>query len=255
MKFDRNHTGTKAQYIPYNEDTEHENEVRVTVEYHSPTLTKVLAKRAYKSLARSVINPHYSASRCYGRSAKGGYHDPILGVFLPITKELAEAQVRENAPFMRLLIKACNEVSSFGQEIMEADGSHAYDHEDAYDHVKALDYNRSAKINIRLGEENQDYVDFLWRHHDGYQELVEHTLTQPFRASYNTYVVYEQNDPSEELNILPLYLGKSHHVQKALDACRMYEDEPDELVLIRILYEYLDIQQPTKTYDPEVPLK
>ena len=105
-------------------------------------------------------------------------------------------------------------------------------------------HNRKAKIGIMVNHYMEDYVEFLREYHDGVEELVEHDLLQPFRASYNCYVRYQRKDLVERFPSKLILISKSKTIEKAIELRREYEDEPDELVLQRILYEHFDLPEP-----------
>lgn len=104
-------------------------------------------------------------------------------------------------------------------------------------------YNRKATVELRVNKHLEGYVNYLRDYHDGIEELVLHDLTQPFRASFNTYTKFERNGLPEEVRIMPLYLSVS---EKIRDAIELYREgnESDEYVLQRFLYGHFQLEQP-----------
>ena len=104
-------------------------------------------------------------------------------------------------------------------------------------------YNRKANVTLRVNEHMQDYVEFLRDYHDGYEELVEQALTQPFKASLETYHRYERDGLQEGVRIMPLYLSMSETVREAID---LYSEgnESDQHVLQRIIYDHFNVEPP-----------
>ena len=107
-------------------------------------------------------------------------------------------------------------------------------------------YNRKTTVELRVNKHLKEYVDFLRAYHGGIEELVLHDLTQPFRASFNTYTMFERNGFPEGVRIMPLYLSVSETIRDAIDLYRE-GNESDEYVLQRILYDHFQLEQPNIT--------
>ena len=104
----------------------------------------------------------------------------------------------------------------------------------------------TAEIDILVEYNMREYVDFLRDKHEGIEELVELDLLQPFRSSYQTYLDYQRLELPTTYKSRGIFISKSPTVEKAIDLKRNHEDEPDELVLQRILYEHFGLEKPRK---------
>ena len=91
------------------------------------------------------------------------------------------------------------------------------------------------------------YVEFL-RDELGDEKLVQKALTQPFYASYRTYKRYGNPTDENRLRHIQIPISCSEIVAEAIKISRKHSEEPDELVLQRILFDYLQVDAPPEAY-------
>ena len=99
---------------------------------------------------------------------------------------------------------------------------------------------RKSTFDLTVNDDLRDYIEFLRDEFDGIDELVEYELTQPFRASYRSFKVH--NFPMDR--VMPLFFSLSDTVKQAIELYRKSEDEPDDVVLMRILFDHLNVEEP-----------
>ncbi|EBA03607.1 hypothetical protein RB2150_03888 [Rhodobacterales bacterium HTCC2150] len=90
-----------------------------------------------------------------------------------------------------------------------------------------------------------DYVEFL-RDELGDEKLVQKALTQPFYAAYRAHCRY--GGLSENLKHFSILISCSGVVAEAIEISRKYPEEPEEEVLQRILFNYLQVDAPPEAY-------
>jgi hypothetical protein len=100
---------------------------------------------------------------------------------------------------------------------------------------------RYATLVLRDDPRVTDYVEFL---RDDLQDekLVQKALTQPFYAAYRTHCRY--GAPSKDLKHFSIPVPYSSVVAEAIEISRDYPEEPEEVVLQRILFNRLQVDAP-----------
>ena len=99
---------------------------------------------------------------------------------------------------------------------------------------------RKSTFDLTVNDDLRSYVEFLRDEFDGYDELVEYELTQPFRAAYRSFKVHDF--PRDR--VMPMFFSLTDTVKQAIELSRKSEDEPDDVVLMRILFDHLDAEEP-----------